>query len=86
VKAYITKYALTRGIYSEEGHISNKGYFYTTDRLVRIFNENDYHGTMEDAIYNAMNKRNKKILSLKKQITKLKKLTFDVDGKILRED
>lgn len=80
-KVYITKYALTKGILEKEARVSDFG----CGRL-RAFCNGDYSSygigseafyTLEEALNNAEERRNKKIESLKKQINKLENLKFE---------
>ena len=78
MKAWITKYALTRGIYQEIGELRSTcgpDYFSVIDKH-QIFYKGDYFYSKEDAIKNAKEKRKKKITSLEKQIVKLGNLEF----------
>lgn len=81
IKVWITKYALTTGVYEVEvDHCVG-------DNMVRVsgsWNSNEYfhnegkewHLTQDDAKKKAEDMRLKKIESLKKQLTKLEKLDF----------
>lgn len=80
MKAYITKYALTKGITEMEGKISDhvpamfcpisKGY-------IQPVHKPYWHSNKEEAIQQANKMRDAKTSSLKKQIEKLEKLNFD---------
>lgn len=79
MKAYITKYCLTSGIEEidavecGEGMISYKSGAYTT----YCHGEGkDWHRTYGSAFDRAEDMRQKKIISLQKQIVKLSKLNF----------
>jgi len=82
MKVFITKYALTRGIQKREVNTcpvngvvqdaSTRGIFYCGDT---------WHLTWEDAYSKAEDMRQKKILSLQKQISKLGKLKFKREEK-----
>jgi len=80
MKIYITKHILTQGIIEKDGEILD-GY---DGRMVEIggLNSHEYyhkpywHLTKEEAIEHAIKLKANKINSLKKQITKLEKLTF----------
>jgi hypothetical protein len=80
MKAYITKYALTNGIFKTDGEI-NENYpsmFSLPGTHHSFFNEGkEWHRTLEGAVARAEEMRVKKIASLKKQIAKLEKMTFD---------
>lgn len=75
--AYITKYALTEGIFEAEGEESN-GYFYYGkggyDRNQAC--PEDWHRTREEAVARAEDMRKRKIASLKKSIAKMEALRF----------
>ncbi len=77
---WITKYALTTGIFSAEV----QDCFDTNDTLVRdttkqyanYYHDREWHRTREEAVRHAEKMRKKKIASLKKSIEKIKKLDF----------
>lgn len=78
MKAWISKYALTKGIYT---NIVTE-FKYTVGMV--IFGENDSsflgdgcHKTKEEAVAKAEEMRLKRIASLKKQIEKLESMKFD---------
>lgn len=77
-KAWITKYALSTGLRevlatgpSEYGYYHVKEYPYTS------FSTRDIFFTFAEAQADAEARRDKKIASLKKQIVKLEKMTFE---------
>lgn len=81
MKVYITKYALTQGIYEAEAEECS-GF----NGMIKIDGEypeyyhregRDWCRTKEDAVKRAEEMREKRILSLKKQIEKLEKLRFE---------
>lgn len=74
--AYISKYALTKGIEAVHGKqfYDYRGYL-DAGRNV-LYRTGDWHLTREDAIERAEEMRKKKIESLKKQIAKLEKMKF----------
>ena len=84
MKVWITKYALTKGIYSADV-VGNMGTGDTGVCVVDInghnrqsyFFRNDWHKTKKAAIARAKEMRKKKIASLKKQIKKIEGLDFD---------
>lgn len=77
ITAYVTKYALTKGITEQKGEISSYDTFgYKVNGWYSSVIKNDYSLTLEDAKKQAEQKRLKKIASLEKQIQKLKKLSF----------
>lgn len=82
MKAYITKYALTRGIMEVEGEQSktNSSCFICNDEIIdhggKYFYDNDWHLKLEVAQLTAYAIVKDKIASLEKQIEKLKNKTF----------
>jgi len=79
-KVFITKYALTSGIMECEMDVKMEtkscygkpeGFAFATG-----FYGTDFHLTKEDAIKDCEKRKEKKILSLEKQIVKIKKLSF----------
>lgn len=83
MKVFITKYALTVGIFQVDAEIhggsSNmisckRGGAFSTE----FFHGKDWHCTAEKAVERAEEMRAAKIKSLEKQITKLKGMTFKV--------
>jgi hypothetical protein len=79
-KVFITKYALTTGIMECEMDVydDGKGCYGKPDGFAfkTGFYGNDFHLTKEDAIKDCNKRKEKKIESLKKQMTKIEKLTF----------
>lgn len=88
MKVWITKYALTKGIFAEEVdacfHISPK---MVADRgrnttcYTTCYHKPDWHENLSDAIAQAETMRARKIKSLEKQIAKLKAMRFDLEVK-----
>ena len=79
-KVYITKYALTQGIYEMNvDHMSDDGDTVYGKAWNEFYHGNgkEWHYTKEGAIKRAEELRIKKIQSLKKQIEKLKSLKFE---------
>ena len=80
MKVYITKYALTRGIYQTEVETSfdiAKGMVSSTTKgYLNSFYKPDWHETWEGAVERANFIKEKKILSLEKQLKKFKALSF----------
>lgn len=82
MKVYVTKYALTRGIYQVEGPVSK----YFQDLFIpnnmaynaswRELHKDEWHTTKEAAVEKAKAMRDKKIVNLQKQIDRLKSLEF----------
>ena len=79
-KVYITKYALTKGIYEMNvDHMSDDGYTVYGKAWDEIYHGNgkEWHYTKEGAINRTEELRIKKIQSLEKKIEKLKALKFE---------
>jgi len=80
--AWITKYALTKGIFStmvESCDASNKMVkdISNDEWKCWYYHGNDWHRTKEAAVKRANEMRNKKLASLKKSIERIKKLEFE---------
>ena len=80
IEAYITKYALTTGIFKVTGEVSR-----CTPRIITVqregtfdmyYHDEDWHRTLDGAIKRAEEMREKKMVSLKKNIKKLESLDF----------
>lgn len=84
VKVFITKYALTKGIIEKEVKISVcegpigvfSEYAKAKDDYAGYFIGNDAFYELDKAIDKAEKMRDRKILSLKRQITKLEGMSF----------
>lgn len=78
ITAWITTYALTKGIQEMEGEVCHN---ISSDMLAcansDCFHGSNWHRTREAALVKAEDMRLKKIASLKKQIEKLEKLRFE---------
>ncbi len=78
MKVWITKYALTQGVREASGSIYYRSSNYLkADGFPWLITKPDWHATKKEAIARAEEMRQKKILSLKKQIAKLEKLRFE---------
>jgi hypothetical protein len=88
MKVWITRYALTKGIYQIEGKINERAqtYFQANERcqtnlqeveFYTSYGKVDWHKTKEEAVVRAEEMRQKKIASLKKQIEKFEKMRFE---------
>lgn len=79
-KVWITKYALTKGIFSAMAETNDRRAYIPRDHITgvysRVFGCNDYHFSKELAIERAEEMRVKKIQSLEKQIVKIESLKF----------
>ncbi|MFK5893165.1 MAG: hypothetical protein QM504_08100 [Pseudomonadota bacterium] len=84
-KVFITKYALTRGIIEYQGVLSV--YDIINEPVVDVtsddfnygwqtFRGKEFHLTKEGAIEEAVKIRDRKIASVKKQLSKLEKMNF----------
>lgn len=78
-KAYITKYALTQGIFEADGEESSAGGFrfrfpgsYTSEYVYG----KDWHKTFPEALSRAEEMRKRKLASLNRQIKKLESIEF----------
>lgn len=83
MKAYITKFALTKGIQVVEGRESNAGNYFITNSGRDVVYQ-DWHDDLTAAVIRAEHIRNTKITKLKHQITRLEALDFNampVEGK-----
>lgn len=76
MKAYITKYALTRGILIKDGEISDSGYF-RVEGDYNSYGGGEYFIRKNHAVENAEERRIKKLKSLDKQIKKLSDINFN---------
>lgn len=76
MKVWVTKYALTRGIFQAEGE-RWKNFF--DARGEGFLNSNEWRETKEGAIACAEHMRLDKIASLRSQIDRLEKLKFMVE-------
>lgn len=76
MKAYITKYALTKGIYLAEVTDVGDGMVHENTRYGSYFHRPDWHETWESAHVDALMRREAKIKSLKKSLANLEKLEF----------
>lgn len=82
MRVIISKYALTSGLYSVDaspGVSPGMVYYRVPGSMFEQYaHGNDFHDDESEAIARADEMREKKILSLKKQIAKLEKMTFKV--------
>ena len=79
MEVWITKYALTQGIFKLHVTDIGDGMVRSADNAFEMYHEEgrDWHRTKESAIARAEEMRLKKITSLEKQIDKIKKLDFE---------
>lgn len=78
MKVWITRYALSGGIIEEEVEACSVDGVWKRPppNQFGYLHPGDYETTREDAVAKAEAKRDKKIVSLKKQIAKLEKMNF----------
>lgn len=80
MRVWITKYALTQGVYPAEVDLST-----VSDTMVRetktaypnLFHKPYWHTTREEAVKQAEDQRVRKIASVRAQLTRLQKMTFE---------
>ena len=86
MKVYITKYALTQGIFEKDVEICQSTLNPNASNMIRVLDKfhefyhgegKEWHRTLESAIKRSEEMRLKKIGSLSKQIAKLQKLNFE---------
>lgn len=81
MKVWITKYALTQGIYEVEGETSFRDGMFCVPKTEKTFaayyHKPDWHETKAEAIARAEQMRANKLKSLDKQIAKIKAMRFD---------
>lgn len=76
---WITKYALTKGIFPVQGVVFGEKrnmLAQTGVRFQTFFHNNEFHDNFEDARARAMDMQQKKIASLQKQLDKITSLDF----------
>lgn len=86
VKVWVSKFALTEGIYEQEVEISKNfehmaSYQGADNSIVKVHLYNgtkkkDFHFTREDAVKDAEHRRDLRLKSLEKQLVKLKGMKF----------
>jgi len=78
MKVWITKYALTKGIYEVESELTpvtdSPGKFYASPHKHAL--TRDWAPTREEAVAQAEKMRDRKLLSIAKQVAKLKAKVF----------
>jgi ketol-acid reductoisomerase len=77
MKVWITKYALTQGIIETEAERSKNHEDMIDTGKFGYYHGSDWHKTKQEAIKKAEEMKEKKILSLEKQLTKLRILKFE---------
>jgi len=76
-KVWISKYALTRGLYMEEVESTHVESMVSIPNGIMCFHKPGWHETKEEAIAQAEKMRQAKLKSLQKQIDKLTKTKFE---------
>ena len=79
MKVWITKYALTQGIFCTEVKPCfdiNPKMVSTLDKYAQCYHGGDWHENKSDAVARAEEMRKKKIFSMEKQIKKIQALKF----------
>lgn len=78
IKAWVTKYALTDGIFVVDGKVSDGYLLYLGHEsvLTSFAYDDDWHRTKEAALARAEQMRMKKIAALRKQLAKLEAMVF----------
>lgn len=82
MKAYITKYALTQGIYAVDANkCSDKMIEYKTigSRYSQYAHGAEFHTCKESAVDRAEQMRQNKLSSLRAQIAKIESIVFEVE-------
>lgn len=82
MKVWITRYALTSGIFEVEATLSDRSpsmvtYRRSPDSLLEFAHGNDWHVMRETAVARAEEMKIAKLQSLEKQIRKVSKITFE---------
>jgi hypothetical protein len=79
MKVWITKYALTKGIFSIDAEVGDGMARNTANSYWEIYHGlgRDWHHEFPDAVQRARKMRDEKIISLNKQIARLKTLKFE---------
>lgn len=78
MKAWITKFALTKGIIEKEVENCGEGMVKESENhFPTYYHGTDWHTDKQCAIAKAEEMRKEKIASLKKQIEKLEKMKFE---------
>ena len=79
MKVWISKHALTKGIFEMDVRISEDGKSAYGQSFNECYHKKgiEWHETREDAVRRAEEMRENKIRNLEKQIRKLKDMTFE---------
>jgi hypothetical protein len=77
MKVYITKYALTKGIFELDAvQTDNPRMIASRGQWTNYYHKPDWHSSKSDAINRAEDMREAKIKSLEKQLKKIKDIEF----------
>jgi hypothetical protein len=77
MKVYITKYALTKGIFELDAvQTDNPGMISSLGQWTNYYHKPDWHTSKSSAINRAEDMREAKIKSLEKQLKKIKDIEF----------
>lgn len=78
-KFYITKYALTEGVFSVDGERCSDNFVsYRRHGFTQYAHGKDFHEDEQMALADAERRRVNKIAAIKKSLLKLEKMTFKV--------
>ncbi|ELY4830756.1 hypothetical protein SM096_003082 [Cronobacter sakazakii] len=81
-KIYITKYALTSGIFTAEADVNTEkrmaSFRGSESGFVQCYHGDDFHFNEEGALARAEEMRNKKLKSLDKQMKKISAMKFEI--------
>jgi transcription initiation factor IIE alpha subunit len=82
ITAYVTRYALTRGILEVQGRVEEHRYLGSIDDYSWIYPRSAWKPTLDEAIEQAQAMAKKRIEKLKKELEFLR----DFEPKVLKED
>ena len=80
MKVWITKYALTKGIFTANADVVAPGMIKVSQGVYYHGRGRDWHESFSDAQRRAYDMRDEKIKSLKKMIAKLEKMGFQEEA------
>lgn len=77
-KIYITRYALTEGIVERDAKVDESKNMATfiENGYTRYFHREDFYLSFDEAYNRVMDMKDRKIKSIKKQLSKLRELSF----------
>ncbi|MEQ9830583.1 hypothetical protein [Pectobacterium versatile] len=80
-KIYVTKYALTSGVFAIDADIDgNMAIYISTGSYLRHVHGDEFHLTPDDALADCERRRKAKIESLDKQRKKIEAMQFEIRG------